>query len=129
MRVMARPDCHRELPDGRTNPSITIGREYVVAGVESDLYRLVNDKGEPILFEAFLFEVVDPYVDPAWARSTDEDGAQYANPPECDAQGFHERWHDGDEAARTVFAAVHARLVADDNTRPRAVEDTPPSAS
>jgi hypothetical protein len=47
MRVRAREDCHRELPDGRTNPSITSGQEYVVAGYDWTAYRLVSDRGEP----------------------------------------------------------------------------------
>jgi hypothetical protein len=82
MRVRAREDCHRELPDGRTNPSITVGREYVVAGYDWSDYRLVNDRGEPVLFEKELFDVVDPHEDPTWVKEGPfEDGSYYVRPP------------------------------------------------
>ena len=59
MRVRAKADCHQELPDGRTNPSITAGREYVVVGCDSENYRLADDRLEPVLFERFLFDLVE----------------------------------------------------------------------
>ena len=85
------------MPDGRTNPSITVGREYVVAGHDWFTYRVVNDHGEPVLFEKELFEVVDPYEDSTWVKKGPfEDGDYYVDPPECRQPGFYERWFDGD---------------------------------
>lgn len=117
MRVRAREDCHRELPDGRTNPSITAGKQYVVVGISLDDYRLVNDRDEPVLFPTILFDVIVSHRPADWVRVTDEDGGVYLDPPACAAPGFYERWHDGDPIARRIFAEVYAALLADDARR------------
>ena len=113
MRVRARADCHQELPDGRTNPSLAPGREYVVVGYDWSDYRLVADQG-PCLYDKRVFDVVDAAEDPSWIRRDRDEGGHYVDPPECAAPGFYERWHDGDPVSRATFSEVYARLVAED---------------
>lgn len=106
MRVVLRSS---NSPDGRRFWSLTVGREYEVLGIEADDLRLLDDLGEPILFDAVCFELVDP-VEPAfWVSAHGEAGERYAYPPDWGAPGFFEVWHDGVEAVRLAFAEQLAR--------------------
>lgn len=110
MLVKARPNLHDPLPDGRTNPSLTVGKVYVVTSVVYDSYQLVNDHGEPVLFPCFLFDVLDDFVPEDWTRKSDEEGSYWWGPPEVASRGFFENWHDGHVHEHQVFAAVYERL-------------------
>jgi hypothetical protein len=110
MLVKARPNLHDPLPDGRTNPSLTVGKVYVVTSMEYDSYRLVNDAGEPVLFPCVLFDVLDDFVPGDWTRKSDGEGFCWWGPPELASRGFFEDWHDGHVHEHQVFAAVYERL-------------------
>jgi hypothetical protein len=102
----------------RNRLSITPGREYVVAGYDWKYYRIVDDRGEPLLYRKRFFDVVDPYEDPRWVKDGPfEDGVYYVDAPGCAEPGFYEDWHDRVPEARSTFARVFAELVADDERR------------
>ena len=63
----------RNAPDGSYYRSLTVGRTYEVLGIEGDLYRLLNDRDEPI-FEPECFKVIDA-VEPSHWISAIVDGA------------------------------------------------------
>lgn len=60
--------------------SLTLGRTYRVLGISIDDYRLLNDKGHPVLYRARLFDVVDPSIPKDWVTTFGEDGERYCDP-------------------------------------------------
>jgi hypothetical protein len=102
MKVLLR---NQIAPDGRHLWSLTVGQEYEVLGIECDSYRLLDDTGEPVLFEPECFEVTDPNEPAFWVSEFGEAGERYAYPPGWGVPGFFEAWHDGVELVRRVFAA------------------------
>jgi hypothetical protein len=92
---------------------LTIGREYVVLGIEGDDYRLLDDIGEPILFDPSCFEVVDLQEPAFWLSQFGDQGERYAYPPGWGAPGFFEAWHDREAVVRRVFAEQLAHWYPD----------------
>ncbi|MDQ3332121.1 MAG: hypothetical protein M3552_15960 [Planctomycetota bacterium] len=96
--------------------SLTVGSEYEVIGISYNSFRLINDKGEPILYEMQCFDVTDPVESPFWVsivEHDDEEEVRYANPPGWGVPGFYEDWHDGVEIIRRVFDAQLAAWYPD----------------
>jgi hypothetical protein len=99
MRVsLEKPDA----PDGTRYWTLTPGRSYEVLGIEGDWLRLLDDRGEPVLFDPACFRVIDPVEPSCWVSSVEE-GQRYAYPPEWNMPGFFEDWHDGDPEVRRRF--------------------------
>jgi len=97
--------------DGRDfRHSLTVGREYEVIGLCADDYQLLNDRDEPILYDACCFEVTDPAEPAFWVCEVGTDGERYAHPPEWPARGYFEDWHDGVAAVVSEFWADLPRL-------------------
>ena len=92
----------REAADGSYYASLTPGGEYEVIGIEADDLRLVNDCGEPVLYDPACFQVTDASEPPDWVSFVDE-GVRYAYPPGWDQPGFFEDWHDGVAEVRRQF--------------------------
>ena len=88
--------------DGRDHWSLTVGRVYEVLGIACDDYRLLDDTGEPVVFDRSCFSIVDPTEPSNWVSEID-DGARYACPPGWDEPGFFEDWHDGVPKVRESF--------------------------
>jgi hypothetical protein len=110
MLVKPRSNIHDPLPDGRTNPSISVDKLYVVTSIVLDDFRIVDDNGEPILVPASCFETVDDWTPDNWTQESDNEGWYWRGPPQCAARGFFERWHDGNAHERRVFAEVYSQL-------------------
>lgn len=111
MLVRAREALHEPLEDGRTHPSLTVGRSYVVVAVLEDDFHLVNDRGEPIIAPRSLFDVIDDHIPEDWVETRSPDEEWYwKGPRESSGRGFFERWHDEDREAREVFARVYSGL-------------------
>jgi hypothetical protein len=88
--------------NGTPDPSLSEGTVYEVLGIEADWYRLLSDRGEPVLFDPRWFQVIDP-TDPGNWVSVVEDGVRYAYPPGWGRPGFFEDWHDGVPEVRSQF--------------------------
>jgi hypothetical protein len=101
MRVVLRNLLASDETDYRH--SLTIGSEYVVIGLSNEHFRLVNDYGEPVLYQSECFEITDA-TEPEFWLVVLEDGGCYANPPGWGVPGFYEAWHDGVEVIRRVFS-------------------------
>jgi len=83
-------------------PEFTVGNVYRVLGIEADMLRLITDAGEPLLFDARGFEVVDSVQPADWISVRGEQGEQYAAPRELsEPRHFYELWHDGDSKIRS----------------------------
>ena len=97
-----------EAAGGTRYSSLTLGAEYEVVGIEGDWLRLVNDRGEPVVYDPACFEVTDA-AEPADWVSRVEDGVRYAYPPGWGRPGFFEDWHDGASEIRRQFSEGFAR--------------------
>jgi len=89
--VLRNPDAS----DGRHFWSLTVGQEYEVLGIDCDWFRLLDDTGEPLLFDPECFEVIDPREPGFWVSEVGAEGERYAYPPGWGVPGFFEAWHDG----------------------------------
>jgi hypothetical protein len=83
--------------------SLTLGGEYEVLGIEAGYYRLLNNKGEPILYDSACFDVVDQAEPVFWKSEVGDDGERYAYPPGWGVAGFFETWHDQNIIVRMLF--------------------------
>lgn len=102
MRVVLRTPIASDLADYRN--SLTIGREYEVIGLSTPFFRLVDDHGEPTLYESQCFELIDPKEPAFWITELDGD-CRYADPPGWSVPGFYEAWHDKNALVRRIFTA------------------------
>jgi hypothetical protein len=112
MLLRAKASVHEPQDDGRTYPSLTAGRKYVVVASLPEDVHVVNDRGEPIVAPVALFDVIDESVPANWIRQNGppEDDWYWCGPPEFAVRGFFERWHDDSPAERDVFARVYSAL-------------------
>jgi hypothetical protein len=108
MKIKARSYVHDRLFSESTHPGLTAGRIYYVVGVEDDHFRVINDDGEPILYEIGIFDVVDPSIPDDWVTRWFDDGDTkycYIDPPGLGGRGFYEDYFDGVSYAVTRFRA------------------------
>jgi len=93
-------------PDGRDERScLSIDRDYTVLAIESAMYRLVDDHGEPSLHDADAFITTNNDRPEFWisihTEDVDFDG------PECwNVPGYFEDWHDSVPTTRLDFRRV-----------------------
>jgi hypothetical protein len=92
--------------------ALTINAVYEVLGIECDSYRIIDDLGEPFLFDAPMFTIVDQSRPTSWITES-LDGHEYSYPRPFGKPGFWEDYHDGVPAARRAFSRFlnkHLRL-------------------
>lgn len=100
------PDCEFEEDRFVEFPlPLTIGNVYRVYGDSPNYYRIMDDAGDPVLYEKALFEIVDSTWPADWvAYSVDEGGDTYSGPacfasPDFDWEDCYYR----KKATRDVF--------------------------
>ena len=108
MRVILRNPFASDGRDFRH--SLTVGREYEVIGICADDLQLVDDHGEPILYDACCFEITDAEEPPFWVTEYGDEGERCSFPAEWSAIGFFEDWHDGVPSAVAAFRTALPRL-------------------
>ncbi len=103
MRVRVRVDFRDRVTDGLLHQGITAGQDYFVYGLDDRFLRIVNDKGEPILYPKELFEFLDQTIPAGWMFRDYADGEYYLDPIAVASPGFFEDWHgsDGDPVAQS----------------------------
>jgi hypothetical protein len=69
--------------------SLTPGRKYIVIGVDQESFRIVDDKGEPILFPREGFKVVDDAIPQDWIWDRQGDDEYCGGPEGLQAPGFY----------------------------------------
>jgi hypothetical protein len=82
--------------------ALTIGADYEVVGIECDDFRILDDRGDPVLIERTLFRVLDRTRPQSWVTKT-MDGAEYSYAPPFGKPGFWEDYHDNVPGARRAF--------------------------
>jgi hypothetical protein len=94
-------------------PDLTPDQPYLVLGIETDDYRILNDQGQPYLYPHNLFTVVDAREPDDWVSERGEDNERYAYPPPLNDSGFFEDYFDGKpEAVATFWRVMNRRLSA-----------------
>lgn len=83
--------------------NMTIGKVYVVIGIEADSYRIVCDNGEPYLYEPEQFLLIDPQIPEFWCKEKGKDGELYAYPEPWFKGCFFEEYFDNVEGKREIF--------------------------
>ena len=103
MKIRAIPDIYERT--GRESPNLllTANRVYSVVSIESECYRIINDRLEPCLYPKELFEVVDPSYPCSWVKTEYDEGEYYIEPFEFSAVGFFEDYFDGDSRAIEIY--------------------------
>ncbi len=97
-----------DTTDGCVIHSLTVGNTYDAIGIGADWYRIVDDEGEPCLFDPACFDVVDR-SEPAFWVSAIDDGVRYAYPPEWMRQGYFEDYFDNKGDVRREFWSQYER--------------------
>ncbi|MBH2029183.1 MAG: hypothetical protein I8H74_01675 [Moraxellaceae bacterium] len=76
--------------------ALTIGKEYIVFEISDSTFRLLNEEGEPVLFDKDLFEITDPTIPKNWIKQEYEEGEYYITPSELLTHSyFFEQYFDG----------------------------------
>jgi len=109
MKVRAKAIVHDRLFDESEHRSLTVGAIYEVVGIGGKHLRVIDDDGEPILFHAALFDVVDPAIPDDWVVNSYSDGENYFDPPEFAERYFYEDYFDGVDSAVKKFKAYLAK--------------------
>ncbi|HAE41250.1 MAG TPA: hypothetical protein DCG57_21850 [Candidatus Riflebacteria bacterium] len=92
-------------------PDLSPKQPYFVIGIEADDYRLINDMGQPYLYPADLFEVVDSSEPANWITEYGEEGERYSYPASLKERGFFEDYFDGKaEAFSRFWQTINTRL-------------------
>ena len=86
----------RYLHEGEYQGSdMTVGKVYVVIGIEADSYRIINDVQMPYLYSQNQFEVVEPDKPSFWVIEYGDEQEEYSYPLSWNTPGFFEDFHDG----------------------------------
>jgi hypothetical protein len=112
MKIKARLYVHDRLFGESVHPGLTGGCVYHVVGINDDDFRVINDSGEPLLYEKGLFDVIDPSLPDDWVTEWyEEGGVEYCrkNPPELHRPGFYEDYFDNMKYATEIFLSYCKR--------------------
>lgn len=91
-------------------PDMTIGKVYVVIGIEADSYRIINDSQMPYLYDPSQFEMVEFDRPSFWVTEYGEDQEEYSYPSSWNSPGFFEDFHDGIKEVVCQFWAEYEAL-------------------
>jgi hypothetical protein len=103
MKVKAKLIVHDHAVDEFNHQDLSPGKIYHVVGINDESFRVVDDKGEPILYSKKLFDVVDSKIPDHWVTKKYEDDEYYIDPPEFSEPGFYEKYFDGVKSAVKIF--------------------------
>ena len=71
---------------------------YDVLSIEDNYYRLFDNLGEPVLFPAYAFDIIDNTIDLDWILIRDNDkNIEYYGPSELSDRYFFEDYFNGDK--------------------------------
>ena len=99
-------------------PDLTPHHDYVVIGIEADDFRILNDRGQPYLYPARLFAMVDAREPKDWIKERGNDNEHYAYPLALNRVGFFEDFFEQkQDAVATFWQVVNQRLAANRTLR------------
>jgi hypothetical protein len=82
--------------------------EYYVIGVDQEDFRVIDDRGEPVLYPKALFDVLDPKLSSGWQPTEGTKGEFNLQPVRTSRPGFYEDYFcsDGDRTAEAETQQV-----------------------
>ncbi|MDF7802193.1 hypothetical protein P4C99_22165 [Pontiellaceae bacterium B1224] len=89
---------------------LTIGKEYVVLGIEADSFRILDDSNEPYLYDPNSFIITNSKEPTFWVSAIGDEGERYSYPKEWNQPGFFEDYFDEIEGIRNQFWKLHNKL-------------------
>ncbi len=92
---------------------MTIGKTYLVIGIETDNFRIIDDSDIPFLYDNNQFEIIDPEEPKFWVVQCGEDQEKYADPESWNHPGFFEDFHDGISSVVKQLWADYRDLYSD----------------
>ncbi len=107
---------------------LTPGNAYRVIGIEADDLRLLNDEGQPYLYPAGLFLVVDAREPADWETRYGEEGERYSYAAPMGAPGFFEDYFDGDRRCAAILRQYLAEIGRRDEAGSVEITDKPSGA-
>jgi hypothetical protein len=82
----------------------------MVIGIESDWYRIMDDAGEPTLFDPQFFTILSAKEPKEWIIEMGEDGEKYAYPLKLSCVGFFDDYfNDNIECILTLLMYMQQR--------------------
>lgn len=119
MRVRVRTDFKARIRDGRLHNGISPFEEYFVIDINQEEFRIIDDRGEPILYPKELFEVVDSSLPPGWQFLEYPDGGYQIGPTKTLVPGLYEDFFGSNgnrvaqaQAQQAVREVLEASLLA-----------------
>ncbi len=106
MKVKTKENVHQLDIEGLEHPGLRENKVYDVIGLDDENFRVIDEKGEPILYPKYLFVVIDDFVPSRWIKREYSDGEYFIDPPELSKRGFYEDYFDHKEYAIKLFEAV-----------------------
>jgi hypothetical protein len=106
MKVKAKQTVHDHIVDDCDHKRLSPGHIYVVIEINEGDFRVINDRGEPILYPKGLFEIIDCSIPSGWVFLDEGDGAYSIGPPDCSYPGFYERYFDKEPNAVAKFEVL-----------------------
>jgi hypothetical protein len=100
----------RPNKDSRSFRHLSKEKEYYVIGLDHESFRVVDDKGDPVLFPRNVFDIVDESVPQDWIWDWFSEDEFYASPPELHAPGFYEDFFERKEEAVRQFESYLQRV-------------------
>ncbi|MCP4105367.1 MAG: hypothetical protein GY749_07510 [Desulfobacteraceae bacterium] len=103
MKVLTKEKIHEHIFDEYDHQNLESDKEYEVIGITHEHYRIVNKRGEPVLYPKYLFTVIDPSIPENWVCERYAPDEYYIDPPELSKTGFYEDYFDGKAYAIIIF--------------------------
>lgn len=85
------------------------GHIYTVIEISEDLFRVIDDCGEPILYPIGLFDIIDCSIPSGLVFLDAGDGEYFIGPSDCLYPGFYERYFDKEPNAVAKFEVVRKK--------------------
>ncbi len=82
---------------------LTLYKNYLVIGIEADMYRIIDDSNDPCLFNSRNFDIINNIEPNFWITEYGEDNERYSYPKSWNRAGFFEDYHDNVEKIKTQF--------------------------
>jgi hypothetical protein len=109
MKVEVKSTVHDHIVDECDDQNLTPFKVYSVCEIGQDVFRVLNDRDEPILYPKALFRVVDINIPVGWVMQEFEDGEYWIGPCELASPGFYEDYFDRNPEAVAKFEMIKKR--------------------
>ena len=90
---------------------ISNNKKYKVISIEYDYYRIFNDLGEPSLYPAYFFDILDNSIESNWVIDKDKKDIVFFGPKELSGKYFFEDFFDGDKTTNSILLEYITKII------------------